>query len=145
MMMPKQKPVNPAPPMAPSCAPVKPKSAAQLARMPPRMPKPMPAARMARKPAHSKRLAFDAIGSLLTDRLLMAILVGSGIHHQARRRLEPACALYRMRGIRSTCRGGQGLQAAPATAEAARLSKAGLFGRDSDGRVAIVDAALEER
>ncbi len=30
MMMPKQKPVKPAPPMAPSCAPVKPKSAAQV-------------------------------------------------------------------------------------------------------------------
>src|SRR5688572_12666321 len=74
MMMPKQKPVNPAPPMAPSCAPVNPKSAAQLARMPPRMPNPMPAARMARNPAHSRRLAFDAIGSLLTDRLVMALL-----------------------------------------------------------------------
>src|SRR5687767_2405587 len=76
MMMPKQKPVNPAPPMAPSCAPVNPNSAAQLARMPPRMPNPMPAARMARNPAQSRRLAFDAIGSVLTGRLVMSVLVG---------------------------------------------------------------------
>src|ERR1043166_2759387 len=61
MMMPKQKPGNPAPPMAPSCAPVKPKSAAQLAKMPPRIPKPMPAARIAMKPAKRSRFALGAI------------------------------------------------------------------------------------
>ena len=64
MMMPKQKPVKPAPPMAPSCAPVKPKSAAQLARMPPRTPAPMAAAKIASEPAHNRRIAFGAIASL---------------------------------------------------------------------------------
>src|SRR5687767_9228542 len=79
MMMPKQKPVNPAPPMAPSCAPVNPKSRAQLARMPPRMPKPMPAARIARNPAHNRRMAFGAIPWLLTLAvpLLMVILIAT--------------------------------------------------------------------
>ena len=65
MMMPKQKPVKPAPLMSPSCAPVKPKSAPQLARMPPRIPKPTPAARMAMKPAQSSRLALGAMPSCL--------------------------------------------------------------------------------
>ena len=34
--------------------------------MPPRMPKPMPAAKMARNPAHNSRMAFDAIASVVT-------------------------------------------------------------------------------
>ena len=58
MMMPKQKPVKPAPPMAPSCVAVKPNSAPQLSKMPPRMAKPMPAARIAMNPAHRSRLAL---------------------------------------------------------------------------------------
>ena len=66
MMMPKQKPVNPAPPIAPSCAPVNPKSAAQLNRMPPRTPAPIAAAKMASEPAHNSRIAFDAIASVVT-------------------------------------------------------------------------------
>src|SRR5262245_23742942 len=73
MMMPKQNPVKPAPPIAPSCAPVNPKSAAQLARMPPRIPNPIPAARMARKPAHSNRVAFGAMASPRTVTLLIAL------------------------------------------------------------------------
>ena len=74
MMMPKQKPVKPAPPMAPSCAPVKPKSAAQFARMPPRTPAPMAAAKMASEPAHNRRMAFGAIAPALTVPLLMGSL-----------------------------------------------------------------------
>ncbi len=73
MMTPKQKPVRPAPPMAPSCAPVKPNSAAHVARMPPRMPNPMPVARMARKPAHNSRWAFEAMASALAVALLMVV------------------------------------------------------------------------
>ena len=53
---------------------VNPNSAAQLARMPPRMPKPMPAARIARNPAHSRRMAFGAIAPALTVPLLMGFL-----------------------------------------------------------------------
>ena len=49
----------------PSSAPVKPNSAPQLARMPPRTPKPTPAARMAAKPAQSRRPAFGVIPSCL--------------------------------------------------------------------------------
>src|SRR5688572_31221332 len=74
IIIPKQNPVNPAPPMAPNWAPVKPKSAPQLARMPPRTPKPMPAAKMAKKPAHNKRMALGAMpcadALLIVDQLL---------------------------------------------------------------------------
>src|SRR5687768_13201094 len=65
MMIPKQKPVKPAPLMSPNSWPVKPNSAPQFARIPPRMPKPMPAARMAIKPAHNKRPELGAIPSCL--------------------------------------------------------------------------------
>src|SRR5437867_1605164 len=71
MIIPKQKPVKPAPLMAPSCWPVNPKSAPQLARMPPRMPKPTPAARMAMNPANNSLFAFGAIATLLTSVLLI--------------------------------------------------------------------------
>src|SRR6188474_2694465 len=74
MMTPKQKPVSPAPPMAPSCAPVKPNCAAHVARMPPRIAKPMPVASMARKPAHKRRWAFGAVTSALRVALLIVVL-----------------------------------------------------------------------
>src|SRR5262245_49973770 len=60
MMIPKQKPVKPPPEMRPSSSALKPYSLPQLSRMPPRMAKPTPAARMARKPAHSRRKALGA-------------------------------------------------------------------------------------
>src|SRR6478672_4821726 len=66
-MMPKQKPEKPAPPMAPSCAAVKPYSLPHAAKMPPRMAKPTPAARMARNPAQRSRLALGAIPSVFAD------------------------------------------------------------------------------
>src|SRR5688572_19623857 len=71
MMMPKQNPVKPAPPMAPSWVAVKPNSPAQLSKMPPRMPKPMPAAKIAIKPAHNSRLALGTMATLLTGTLLI--------------------------------------------------------------------------
>src|SRR5436190_6172575 len=61
MTMPKQKPVKPAPLMSPNCWPVKPNSAPQLARMPPRIAAPTPAARIAAKPPYKSRLAFGVI------------------------------------------------------------------------------------
>src|SRR5262245_22435708 len=70
-MMPKQNPVNPAPLISPSCCAVKPKSAPQFAKIPPRIPKPTPAARMAINPAIKSRLALGAIASLLTCTLLI--------------------------------------------------------------------------
>src|SRR5687768_12200736 len=69
MMIPKQKPENPAPVIAPSSEPVNPNSRPQLSRMPPRMAAPTPAARIAKNPAHSRRLAFGAIAMLLTSGL----------------------------------------------------------------------------
>ena len=71
MMMPKQKPENPAPPIAPSWPAVKPYSAPQLSKMPPRMANPTPAARIAMNPAHNSRFAFGTIDSLLTWALLI--------------------------------------------------------------------------
>src|SRR5688500_20004733 len=59
------------PPMSPIGALMKPKSAPQLARMPQRMPKPIPAASIARNPAHNRRLAFGATASWLTLPLLI--------------------------------------------------------------------------
>jgi hypothetical protein len=53
--------MNPAPPMAPSWAPVKPNSFDQLSKMPPRMAKPTPAARMAMKPAQRRRFALGTV------------------------------------------------------------------------------------
>src|SRR2546422_667706 len=73
MMIPKQKPVNPAPLISPNCWPVNPKSAPQLARMPPRIPNPTPAARIARNPAIRSRLAFGAMATLLTSALLIVL------------------------------------------------------------------------
>src|SRR5258706_15805788 len=61
MMIPKQNPVNPEPLIAPNSAPVKPNSDPQFARMPPRIPKPTPAARMAANPAQSRRFALGTI------------------------------------------------------------------------------------
>jgi hypothetical protein len=58
-MMPKQKLVNPAPPMSPSCVSVNPNSSFQLSKMPPRMAKPTPAAKMAMNPAQSRRDRFS--------------------------------------------------------------------------------------
>src|SRR6267143_6709097 len=72
MMMPKQKLVKLAPLMSPNWAAVNPKSVPKLARIPPRMPKPMPAARMAKKPAQRSRFAFGAI--LLLFPLLIVLL-----------------------------------------------------------------------
>src|SRR5688572_20627400 len=69
-MMPKQNPVKPAPPIAPSCVAVKPNSLPQLSKMPPRIAKPAPAARMAVNPAHRSRLAFGAIPSVFADIVL---------------------------------------------------------------------------
>src|SRR6187397_423543 len=66
MMMTKQNPEKPAPPMAPSCPAVKPYSAPQLSKMPPRIAKPTPAAKMAMKPAHRSRLALGTAGVLST-------------------------------------------------------------------------------
>src|SRR4029453_12434975 len=73
-MIPKQNPVNPAPLMSPSCWPVKPNCAPQVARIPPRMANPTPAARIARNPPQSRRLAFGAIATLLTVTLLIEAL-----------------------------------------------------------------------
>ena len=58
MMMPKQKPVKPAPLTRPTSSAVKPNFAFQTSRMPPRMAKPTPAARIAMKPAANSRFAF---------------------------------------------------------------------------------------
>ena len=71
MMMPKQNPVKPAPPIAPNWVAVKPNSLAQLSKIPPRMAKPTPAAKIAMKPAHNRRFAFGAIAPLLTGVLLI--------------------------------------------------------------------------
>src|SRR5688572_11542548 len=67
MMMPKQNPGNPAPPIAPSCAPEKPNSAPQLSKIPPRMAKPTPAARMAMNPPQRRRLALEVMPSVFAD------------------------------------------------------------------------------
>src|SRR5262245_17063454 len=67
MMMPKQKPLKPAPPMAPSWAAVKLNSAPQLSKIPPRMAKPTPAARIAMNPAQRSRAALGAMPSVLAD------------------------------------------------------------------------------
>src|SRR6185503_11988611 len=80
MMIPKQKPEKPAPPIAPSCAAVKPYCAPQLSKIPPRIAKPTPAAKMAMNPAINNRLAFGAMASLLTCTLLIVFwLVGLGL------------------------------------------------------------------
>src|SRR5215471_19272129 len=63
MMIPKQNPVRPAPVMAPSSLAVKPNSEPQFARIPPRTPNPTPVARIATKPAHSSRAAFEVFPS----------------------------------------------------------------------------------
>src|SRR5258708_1231815 len=59
MMMPK--PVSPPPVMAPNSLCVKPNCLPQSPRMPPRMANPTPAARMAMKPAKSRRFALGAV------------------------------------------------------------------------------------
>src|SRR6185503_7883001 len=75
--MPKQNPVNPYPPMAPSIESVKPYSAFQLSKMPPRIAKPTPAARIAVKPAHNNRFSFpiSQILPLKRDRRAQTVLV----------------------------------------------------------------------
>ncbi len=61
MMMPKQKPVKPAPVMSPISVSVKPNSPRQLSKNPPRIAKPTPAARIAKKPAQRRRFALGAM------------------------------------------------------------------------------------
>jgi hypothetical protein len=65
-MIPKQKPDRPDPAMAPSCVALKPYSLPQLSRMPPRIAKPTPAAKMAANPAQSSRLAFGTMPESIT-------------------------------------------------------------------------------
>src|SRR5277367_1712211 len=65
MIMPK--PVRPPPVMPPRSLWVKPNCVPQSLKMPPRTEKPTPAARMAMKPAKSRRFAFDAIPSVGAD------------------------------------------------------------------------------
>src|SRR5687768_81408 len=77
MMMPKQKPEKPAPPMAPSCDALKPYSPPQLSRMPPRMAKPTPAAKMAANPAQSSRLAFGTMPESI-PLLIYCVFLGLG-------------------------------------------------------------------
>src|SRR5581483_5531770 len=57
-MMMKPKPTRPPPVMVPSSAWVKPYCRPQSTRMPPRTPKPTPAAKIEKKPAHNRRLAL---------------------------------------------------------------------------------------
>ena len=57
-MMMKPKPARPPPEMSPSSFCVKPYWLAQSTRMLPRTPKPTPAAKMEKKPAHRRRLAL---------------------------------------------------------------------------------------
>ena len=60
MIIPKQKPEKPAPPIAPNCVAVKLNSFPQLSRIPFRNAKPTPAARIAIKPAQSN---LEALGT----------------------------------------------------------------------------------
>src|SRR5262245_1800397 len=76
IMMPKQKPVKPAPLMLPNSVAVKPNSAPQLSRIPPRIAKPTPAARMAIKPAQRSRFAL--VGVMLSFLLFMDL--GHSLH-----------------------------------------------------------------
>src|SRR5262245_48472204 len=85
MMMPKQKPVNPAPLILPTSVSVKPNSVRQLSRNPPRIAKPIPAARMAMNPPHSRRYALGASVSLAADFDMGRL---GGEEEQTRRRAE---------------------------------------------------------
>lgn len=62
MMIPKQNPESPAPVIEPSCCALKLNSLAQLSKMPPRIAKPTPAAKIAMKPAHKSRWALGTMG-----------------------------------------------------------------------------------
>src|SRR5687767_6463868 len=72
MMIPKQKPVKPAPPIAPSCPAVKPNSVPQLSMIPPRIANPIPAARIDMNPAAKRRLLLPIIDVLPIVFLLTA-------------------------------------------------------------------------
>jgi hypothetical protein len=79
IMMPKQNPVNPAPLIRPVSRPVKLNALTQSPKMPPRMAKPTPAAKIAMKPAKRRRLAFGAMATLLTSALLIVFFGESGL------------------------------------------------------------------